>query len=457
MAKPVNYLSDDDVVTLKMFLDRLRGHPEVWADIRHTTELDEQPFPAVYVAYTPSGGIGAMSGTTPGSASCTIYQLDPAGSGDIVATLALDRTVYNISTALVSGDTYILVWQDRWGDWYTYGGILTPGPTGPVGPPGRPGEQGPPGERGRRGPAGFGLQGIQGLPGQRGKRGEQGEAGERGRRGPVGQGVKGEQGIAGRRGERGSDGEPGQRGRRGPAGMGVQGSPGLTGPRGRKGADGEPGERGRRGTPSMGVRGEQGLTGKRGKRGADGEPGERGRRGIPGFGIQGIQGLTGPRGRRGGEGEEGRRGRRGFPGPPGPSGTATFNGAAVAVSGSIPSNDLTVPAFAATPTFDTDGYVTSGDSYFTTPADGYYLVGATLTFSGVTVAMSGYLYINTPVPSSMSQGFNFPYPVISSEVWSVSGSTLCYMTAGTQVECSVAQGSGSAQDVSGYFWIQKVG
>lgn len=71
-----------------------------------------------YIAYTPSGGIAARSGSSISSASCTIYR----GVGGTLQTSSLDVTVYNLSTTAVAGNKYIVcmlasgvlvaVWED---------------------------------------------------------------------------------------------------------------------------------------------------------------------------------------------------------------------------------------------------------------------------------------------------------------------------------------------------------
>lgn len=62
------------------------------------------------IAYTPSGGIAARSGTTAGSASCAVYRVDDAG--ELVAVNdnqgnAASVTVYHIGAAAIGGSRYI--------------------------------------------------------------------------------------------------------------------------------------------------------------------------------------------------------------------------------------------------------------------------------------------------------------------------------------------------------------
>jgi len=83
--------------------------------------------PEVYVAKTPSGGIPALSGSITGSAVCTIYKMDPytgtgTGSGEDVLELVqagFDETVHNVSDIAIPGESYKIVWRDKFGDWVT--------------------------------------------------------------------------------------------------------------------------------------------------------------------------------------------------------------------------------------------------------------------------------------------------------------------------------------------------
>lgn len=59
----------------------------------------------VAIALSPVGGIPARSGATPGTATCTLYQIS---SGSLSATTNTE-TVYNLSAAAVSGSAYIAI------------------------------------------------------------------------------------------------------------------------------------------------------------------------------------------------------------------------------------------------------------------------------------------------------------------------------------------------------------
>ena len=71
--------------------------------------------PLIYLAETPAGGIAAMSGDTPGSATCTLKYIDE--DGDIQTALDEDdaartETIYNVASSAVDGSTIIQAKQE---------------------------------------------------------------------------------------------------------------------------------------------------------------------------------------------------------------------------------------------------------------------------------------------------------------------------------------------------------
>lgn len=60
----------------------------------------------VAIAKAPSGGIPARSGTTPGSATCTFWEI---GTGPTLAATSVSETVYNISGTAVAANALITV------------------------------------------------------------------------------------------------------------------------------------------------------------------------------------------------------------------------------------------------------------------------------------------------------------------------------------------------------------
>ncbi len=74
-------------------------------------------FPAarIAIARAPSGGIAARSGTTPGSATCGLYELS---SGSLVDS-GITETVYNVFSSAIANNAYVIIAQDYiGGDWY---------------------------------------------------------------------------------------------------------------------------------------------------------------------------------------------------------------------------------------------------------------------------------------------------------------------------------------------------
>jgi hypothetical protein len=60
----------------------------------------------VAIAKTPSDGIPARSGTTPGSATVTLCQIDGTGA---IATTSITETAYNIGGTPIEGEIYVPV------------------------------------------------------------------------------------------------------------------------------------------------------------------------------------------------------------------------------------------------------------------------------------------------------------------------------------------------------------
>lgn len=60
----------------------------------------------VAIALAPGGGIPARSSATPGTATCTLYEINSGGS---LAATTNTETVYNISAAAVAASAYIFI------------------------------------------------------------------------------------------------------------------------------------------------------------------------------------------------------------------------------------------------------------------------------------------------------------------------------------------------------------
>jgi hypothetical protein len=60
----------------------------------------------VALAKAPSGGIPARSGTTPGSATCTFWEI---ATGPTLTATSISETVYNVSGTAVAANAIITV------------------------------------------------------------------------------------------------------------------------------------------------------------------------------------------------------------------------------------------------------------------------------------------------------------------------------------------------------------
>lgn len=93
--------------------------------VQHSGETGEQECVvklglggAWVVAKAPAGGIAAMSGSTPGSASCGLYRL---GSGGDLEQVTGSLTIYHAGSSAVAANAYIQFKVDAdgncWADW----------------------------------------------------------------------------------------------------------------------------------------------------------------------------------------------------------------------------------------------------------------------------------------------------------------------------------------------------
>lgn len=97
-------------------------------DVHARPVPDNRPFPNTdcYVAYTPVGGIPALSSTTtgtaddvPGCAECQIYKFrDPLDTTpDLDMIVGLNKNVFNLSGVAIAGNKWILVIREKSGAW----------------------------------------------------------------------------------------------------------------------------------------------------------------------------------------------------------------------------------------------------------------------------------------------------------------------------------------------------
>ena len=78
-------------------------------------EQQDHFLPAVYVGRTDGSGVSAMSGSTPGTGTVTLYEFDAAG--DLAAIVDsnsnnVTETVYNLSQTAVAANTYVQLKQE---------------------------------------------------------------------------------------------------------------------------------------------------------------------------------------------------------------------------------------------------------------------------------------------------------------------------------------------------------
>lgn len=116
-------LTEADMASLREVL-RFAKHLQPVAG--NAMREDEYMAPEVYVARSPADGIVGLSeqaGTAfvdlPGSATCTVYRIVVSGGvKELRPVTGLTRTIHNLSTIGVVGDSWILVARDKFGIWW---------------------------------------------------------------------------------------------------------------------------------------------------------------------------------------------------------------------------------------------------------------------------------------------------------------------------------------------------
>lgn len=113
MAEAGFVLSEGDRDTLRDFIRQT----QLEAAQQERSQRPEHKYTQeVYIAKIPGGGLPARSGTTPGSANCTIYRIVDGPSIKVAGT-SLTKKVYNLSTTAIAADSYIAIKRDAWGNW----------------------------------------------------------------------------------------------------------------------------------------------------------------------------------------------------------------------------------------------------------------------------------------------------------------------------------------------------
>lgn len=114
-------LSEADAKILKGVIDRERKLLSNPRQIDIVPDLSNSLAPETYVALTPTQGIQGRSGASLGSSVCVIYRLV---SGSLVET-GVEKEVYNVSLDAIGGGSFVTVWRDKYGEWFTSAGTAS--------------------------------------------------------------------------------------------------------------------------------------------------------------------------------------------------------------------------------------------------------------------------------------------------------------------------------------------
>ena len=112
---PYNFARRDDIDSVIRLIRGMSAHdsPLGVGNPQHVGPLVLPDLTDGFIYFTPSGGIPARSGSTPGSAECTPYYIDTDGPTlkEILDNGGSPKTdtIYHIGASAVAGDVYILV------------------------------------------------------------------------------------------------------------------------------------------------------------------------------------------------------------------------------------------------------------------------------------------------------------------------------------------------------------
>lgn len=123
-------LTKDDVEWIKRFRRAEQSRQETTTQRPAVTVdslyVDPNATPEVYIGYTPPSGISGLSSTGTGTgteiattlsgADCQIYKVEQ-NSNAVIPIGGLFKTVYNLSTGAIAGNTWILAQRDKGGRW----------------------------------------------------------------------------------------------------------------------------------------------------------------------------------------------------------------------------------------------------------------------------------------------------------------------------------------------------
>lgn len=118
--------SEHDIQLLKGIIQKVKSYPATPPKRYYSNDEEGVIYPETYIALTPSSGISALtyedvSGTGndgsvyPGYAECSIYMIDsPYGTPVLIPLFDRTKTVYNISTCPIPGNTYVPIIKEKY-------------------------------------------------------------------------------------------------------------------------------------------------------------------------------------------------------------------------------------------------------------------------------------------------------------------------------------------------------
>lgn len=108
--KPYAFDESTGLAIVRLAKQLRNRNPSQFGDVNF---LDDQRGPTVhvYIAKAPSGGIAAMSGTTPGSATCTLYKFNSSNVLTVTSP-AQTLTVFNTSMSAIVGDAFLKIQRE---------------------------------------------------------------------------------------------------------------------------------------------------------------------------------------------------------------------------------------------------------------------------------------------------------------------------------------------------------
>lgn len=104
---------------VKLINELIRAHRNAQGRLGRPREaVDDHQAPETYIALTPTGGIPARTGTTPGQAECNVFQAEMNGTTRRLRQVpGLTRVVLNIQDQKIPGNKYVETTRDKYGEW----------------------------------------------------------------------------------------------------------------------------------------------------------------------------------------------------------------------------------------------------------------------------------------------------------------------------------------------------